>query len=198
MLNLSTLLPLAIETLKQPRAVTERLIALNLGRQTLWQALALVVILSILLTEITGMVLLGLSGQSAEQLYFLPPLQMGLFQFCLLVIMVFIIFWLGRACGGTGRFQDGLVMVIWLQFIMVCLQLVQTVLMFVLPALGGVVAMLSVVIFMWLLTHFLVAIHGFESLAKTFGMIVVASFGFAFGLSIILALIGVGVPGMEQ
>jgi len=196
MMNLSTLVPMALETVKDPRAVAQRLVALNLGRDVLWQALALVVVLSILLAEL-GALFLGNFSAVGQDTPFISPLRMGLIQFSLLVMMVFAIFWVGRAVGGTGRFQDGLVIVVWLQFCMVCLQVIQTVALLVLPALAWVIGVFGLVLFLWLLTHFVATVHGFVSLPKTFAMIVVSSFGFAFGLSLILALIGISVPGME-
>jgi len=197
MLNLSYLLPMAVETVKDPRAVANRLMALNLPRDALWQSLALVVVVSILLAEI-GAIFMGGLPDAAEGSVFISPLRMGLIQLSLLVMMVFAIFWIGHAVGGGGRFQDGLAMVVWLQFCMVCLQVVQTVALLVIPALAWVIGVFGLVMFLWLLTHFIAVVHGFQSLAKTFVMIVVSSFGFAFGLSIILALIGVSIPGMEQ
>lgn len=196
MLNLKTLMPMAVETVKDPGAMARRLMALNLDRPVLWQALALVVILSILLAEVSA-ILLGVGGEGSAPL-FVTPLQMGMIQFSLLVLMVFAIFWVGRAVGGTGRFQDGLVLIVWLQFMMVCLQVVQTLALLVIPPLAWLIGMFGLVLFLWLLTQFIAAMHGFVSLGKTFMMIVVSSFGFAFGLSIILAVIGVTVPGMEQ
>ncbi|WP_226782327.1 Yip1 family protein [Oceaniglobus trochenteri] len=196
MMNLTTLVPMAVQTVQNPRAIAERLMALNLGRAVLWQALALVVVISILLAEISNLALGTWTGGGAPSL-FISPLRMGLIQLSLLVMMVFAIFWVGRACGGTGRFQDGLVLVVWLQFIMACLQVIQTVALLIMPMLAWVVGVFGLILFLWLLTHFIAILHGFTSLAKTFLMIIGTSFGFAFGLSLILAVIGVSVPGME-
>ncbi|WP_102107161.1 Yip1 family protein [Oceaniglobus roseus] len=197
MMNLSVLLPMAVETLKAPREMAERLMALNLGRDVLWQALALVVVLSILLAEITNVILLAAGMGSPEApVGFISPLTIGMIQLSLLVMVVFAIFWVGRAFGGTGRFQDGLVLVVWLQFIMVCLQVVQTLAILVLAPVAWAIGILGLVVFMWLLTHFIAAAHGFTSLGRVFLTIVLAGFGFAFGLSLLLALVGVSIPGM--
>jgi len=196
MLNLTTLVPMAVETVKDPRSVAQRLMALDLGRDVLWQSLALVVVLSILLAEF-GALFLGGAPDAAQGSAFISPLRMGLIQLSLLVMMVFAIFWVGRAVGGTGRFKDGLAMVVWLQFCMVCLQVVQTAALLLLPPLAWAIGVFGLVMFLWLLTHFIAVVHGFESMAKTFLMIVVSSFGFAFGLSLILAMIGVSIPGMQ-
>ncbi|TYB91052.1 Yip1 family protein [Oceaniovalibus sp. ACAM 378] len=196
MMNLSVLLPMAVETVRDPRTVADRLMGLNLSREILWQALALVVVVSILLAEVGNILLTSMSGMSAPA-FFVSPLRMGLIQLSLLVLVVFAVFWFGRACGGTGRFQDGLVLVVWLQFMMVCLQVLQTLAILVFPALAWIIGIFGLVLFLWLLTNFIAIAHGFKSHAKVFLMIVASSFGFAFGLSLILALIGVSVPGVE-
>lgn len=193
MMRLSVLLPMAVDTVKTPREMAERLMAMNLSREVLWQALTLVVVVSIILAELSNLALVTIAA-SETPVMFLSPLRMGMIQLALLVMMVFAIFWLGRACGGRGRFQDGLILVVWLQFMMVCLQAVQTVALVVLPPLAWIIGIAGLVLFLWLLTHFIAAAHGFTSLLRTFLMIVAASFGFAFGLSLILALIGVSVP----
>ncbi len=197
MLNLTVLMPMVLETVRDPRTVAARIMALDLGRDVLWQALALVVVLSILLAELSAMAFGSVTGQNAPSM-FVSPLRMGMIQLSLLVILVFAIFWVGRAVGGQGRFRDGLALVVWLQFIMVCLQVLQTVALLVVPPLAWMIGIFGLVLFMWLLTHFVAVQHGFLSLGKTFMMILLASFGFAFGLSVLLALIGVTVPGMEQ
>jgi hypothetical protein len=126
------------------------------------------------------------------------PAATGFIQLLLLVVMVFAIFWIGRSMGGTGSFEETILLVAWLQFIMVCIQGVQAVSLIVLPSLvGSLIGVAGLVIFMWLLTNFIAVLHGFSSLFQVFVMILVAAFGIAFGLSIILTLIGVTVPVMS-
>jgi hypothetical protein len=57
--------------------------------------------------------------------------------------------------------------------------------------------LLGVLVFLWLLTNFVAVLHGFSSLFQVFLMILVSAFGIAFGLSIILTLIGVTMPMMD-
>ncbi|WP_099824062.1 Yip1 family protein [Oceaniglobus indicus] len=195
MMSLSVLLPMAAQTFRTPADVARRLMDMNLSRAVLWQALTLVVVISILLAEATNFIMLS-AVDVPEGVFVIPPLTMGLIQLSLLIAMVFAIFWVGRAMGGTGRFQDGLVAVVWLQFIMVCLQVVQTVSMLILPAIAWLVGIFGLVAFLWLLTHFIATVHGFTSLGKVFAMIIATSFGAAFGLSLLLTLVGVTIPGM--
>jgi Yip1 domain len=122
------------------------------------------------------------------------PAATGFIQLALLVVMVFAVFWIGRAMGGTGSFEESILLVAWLQFVMVCLQVVQTGVLLVSTTIAEIFGLLGIVLFLWLLTNFVAVLHGFTSLFKVFVMILVSAFGIAFGLSILLTLIGVTMP----
>ncbi len=191
-LTLNGLVAMAWRTVRNAREGAIEILSLGVPREALWLALALVVTVSILLAQATSLVVLGEAGGPAG----LPagPMAMGFIQLALLVVMIFAIFWIGRSFGGTGSFEETILLVAWLQFIMVCLQVVQTVALLVLPFIAGLIGIAGLVLFLWLLTNFVAVLHGFASLGQVFVMILVSAFGIAFGLSIILTLIGVTVP----
>ena len=99
--------------------------------------------------------------------------------------------------GGTGSFEEAVLLMAWLQFIMICVQAVQAVALLVLPPLAGLIGIAGLFLFLWLLTNFVAVLHGFSSLIKVFLMILASAFGIAFGLSILLMLIGVTVPVVQ-
>jgi hypothetical protein len=191
-LTLNSLVSMAWRTVKNPREGATEVLSLGIPREALWPALALVVTVSILLAQATWLLVLGDAGAAAA----LPagPLVMGLFQLAVLVLMVFAIFWIGRSFGGSGSFEETILLVTWLQFIMVCLQVVQTGAFLILPLIAGLIWIAGIVLFLWLLTNFVAVLHGFASLGQVFVMMLVSAFGIVFGLSIILTLIGVTVP----
>src|SRR6056297_1225374 len=183
------------QTLSDPKGAARRIIALDLPAPALWQALALVVALSAIAAQVSSFLLSppGLApGESPMLLPFVSsPLVVALIQGGILVVMVFAIHWIGRSFGGVGRLEDALGAVVWLQFLLVCLQAVQLVIGFVSPALSGLVGLAGILFFFWLLTQFVMAVHGFESAAMVFVMIVVSILGITFALSLVLTLIGV-------
>ncbi|MEM9032698.1 MAG: hypothetical protein AAGB18_08625, partial [Pseudomonadota bacterium] len=85
------------------------------------------------------------------------------------------------------------IIVAWLQFIMVCVQVVQTAALIIMPPMAGLIGIVALVLFLWLLTNFIAVLHGFRSLAQVFVMILVSTFTIAFVLSILLAIFGVGI-----
>ncbi len=193
-LSLNALLAMAWRTVRNAREGAEEILSLGVPREALWTALALVVVVSTLLTQATALLLTGEARMPGLPI---GPTAAGFIQLLILVGMVFAIFWIGRAMGGTGSFEEAVLLVAWLQFIMVCLQVLQTVAIFVMPPLTGLIGIFGFVLFLWLLTNFIAVLHGFTSLAQVFLMIIVSAVGIAFGLSIILTLIGVAVPMVE-
>ncbi|KKM72475.1 hypothetical protein LCGC14_1420190 [marine sediment metagenome] len=193
MLSLPTLLPLVGDTLRAPRETFARLLALDLPRGALWQALILVVILSVLLAEGANLLISPMSGGPGHMVI-ASPAVFGILQLSLLVVMVFAIYWIGKAAGGQGSFAGGILLVAWLQFVMVCLQALQSVAILVMPPLAWLIGVGGLVLFLWLLTNFIAELHGFASLGRVFAMILFSMLGFALGLSFLLTLIGVSVP----
>jgi hypothetical protein len=194
-LTLNGLLAMAWRTVRNPREGATEMLSLGVPREALWPALALVVVLSILLAQMTSLMMTGSVGMEDMPV---GPAATGFIQLLLLIVMVFAIFWIGRSMGGTGSFEETVLLVAWLQFIMVCLQGVQAISLIVFPSVvAGLIGMLGLFLFLWLLTSFVAVLHGFASLFQVFVMILVSAFGIAFGLSIILTLIGVTVPVMN-
>jgi len=65
-----------------------------------------------------------------------------------------------------------------------------------LPGMSILVEIAASLISIWILTNFIAELHGFKSLTKVFLMMLVTLFGLAFGVSLILAIIGISVPGV--
>lgn len=185
------------QTFADPRGAAERLMRLDLPAPVLWEALALVVALSVVTAQVTTIFIGGAAAPEAEMMgnFFANPLLMGAVQGAILVIMVFAVHIIGRAMGGMGRFEDAIALVAWLQFLLVCLQVAQTFVGFLSPALSGLVGLAGIVLFFWLLTQFVMALHGFESAAMVFVMIMVSLLGITFAISMVLTFLGILVVG---
>lgn len=189
-LTLNNLLAMAWRTVKNPREGAAEVLSLGIPREALWPALALVVVLSIIFANVAALLLVGEAGVAMP----VGPAATGFIQLALLVVMVFAVFWIGRAMGGTGSFEESILLVAWLQFIMVCLQVVQAGVLIVSTPLAEIFGLLGIALFLWLLTNFVAVLHGFSSLIRVFLMIIASAFGIAFGLSVILTIIGITVP----
>lgn len=192
--TLSDLMRLAFESVRAPREGARQVQTVDLPRGARWQALIAVVIVSVLLSQATAF--LAPAGSDILMGAMLAnPIGATIVQLCLMVIMVFSVFWIGRAMGGHGSFDDTILLIAWMQFIMVGLQLVQTAALVLIPPLASLIGVLGLGLFFWLLTNFVAELHGFRSLFQVFLMIILSIIGIAFVLSLVLSIIGIAVPG---
>lgn len=189
-LTLNSLVAMAWRTVKNPREGAAEVLALGIPREALWTILLLTVVLSIILAQITTLIV----GVGDPTGMIMGPVATGVIQLALLILIVFAVFWVGRAMGGTGSLEESMLLVAWLQFIMICVQVIQTASLLVLPPLAGILGVLGIALFLWLLTNFVAVLHGFRSLAQVFVMILVSAFTIAFVLSIVMTLVGISIP----
>ena len=190
LIRLGPLLRLARDTVANPREGASEILSLGLPRQALWLAFALVIVLSMLLGELVYL-LAGPDSATAEMPIMASPVVMGFLQAGFLFLMVHAITHVGRIFGGTGHFDEALALVVWLQFIFICVQVVQLAAMVILPPLAGLITLLAVGLFLWLLVNFIATLHGFTSLGMVFVMTILSAFAILFLLSLVLTILGI-------
>lgn len=177
-LSLSSLLSLARFTVQNPREGARMVMGANLPMVARWVALALMAVTSAILAHV-AFALMPADVRQAMAGAMSSPLTSAVMQGGLMLAAVFLIHWIGRWRGGTGRFEDALILMIWLQFILLILQIVQIVTQVLIPIASVLIGYASVGIFMWLLSNFVAELHGFKSVLMTF-------------LGVLLTLIAVG------
>ncbi|MEM9524052.1 MAG: Yip1 family protein [Pseudomonadota bacterium] len=192
-LTIVNLLNLAGETLRAPRQGARQVLNLGLTPAVLWQLVILVVVLGVLLGWLTLAFLVPQTQGSPFSL-FRSPLALGIVQGSILVLMIFGTYWIGRAFGGAGDFEGTMAVMVWLQVILLMVQLVQTIAFLLVPPLGALIGYLALVMTIWLFVNFVAELHGFESL----GMVFLGTGGVFLGIVLaivpVLSLIGVGAP----
>lgn len=194
--TLAGLLRAALDTLRAPRPMAQAVIAWDLPRPVLWMALCAVVTASVVMGQ--GSLILLAGPDAVNNPFLANPALMCAIQLFLLVIMVHATFHIGRLFGGTGSFGGALSVVTWLQFVLACLQVLQTALLFLAPPLADMLGIFGLVLFVWLFTNFVAALHGFKSLGLVFVMILASAFVLTFALSILLTLLGFTAPGVSN
>lgn len=193
--SLREILGLARLTLLAPRQGAKQILTLKISRNTLWQSMALVVSVSVLLAWVNMALAPSDLKFAGEEILSPSPFAFALLLTISMFCMVFGIYLIGRIFGGAGRFDDVLLLVIWLQVVMILLQLFQTVLMLLLPSLAGLAGLLGIGLLAWLLTNFTTVVHGFSSLGKVFLAILGVFFGISYVIVYVLALLGVEIAG---
>lgn len=195
-LNPTALLRMARDTVANPRAGADAILRLDLPMSALWLAFALVIVLSMALGE-AMLLLMGPPAATAiaSEVMIMSPVAMGLVQGGFLFLVAHGMARIGQLFGGTGSFHGALALVVWLQFIFLVVQIVQLVAMVIAPPIAGLITILAMGLFFWLLVNFIAALHGFRSLGLIFVMSIVTALGFVFVMSLVLTLIGLGFGG---
>jgi DNA-binding transcriptional regulator of glucitol operon len=78
--------------------------------------------------------------------------------------------------------------VVWLQVIMLGVQVVQVVALIIAPPVAAIINLAGLVLFFWLMTSFIAELHGFTSRGKVLAGILVTSFAVAMILVFLLLL----------
>lgn len=191
-LNRAELGTLTRETLRDPQGTARRLMAMDLPVEARWMALAIVVLGSVLLTQVVVFLLPEAGGFWDGVMR--APLRATVVQGAMLAFLALGMARIGGLFGGRGSFADALLLVAWLEFVLILVQVVQLVAMLVLPFVSVLIGIAGAVLFFWLLTNFTAALHGFRSLLKVFAGILGSFFVAAFVLVFLMGLLGIAVP----
>lgn len=179
------------ETLRDPAQAARDLTATRYDRGTLWSALALVTVLSVLL--LAGMQYLFAAPPTPGAPGVLP-LTYALILGSTLVVMVFAVYYVGRSLGGQGTFPDTLLLIVWFQVISIFVQLVQVTAILIVPFLAAFVSIIGIVWLFYCLLTFINVLHGFDSYLKALGTFVMSILGIGFGLALIVTMVGAATP----
>lgn len=195
-LTMPNLIALVRLTLQAPREGARRIMALDLPIGGRWLALILVAVGSAIGTHVS-IALMPAEQREVMLSLIASPLRTALLQAAIWAVIASLIAAGGRLRGGTGTFPDALILVAWLQFILLCLQLVQVLAGIVLPLLADLIGLAGLGLLVWLLTNFVAELHGFRSLVAVFAGLVAGAFGMVLVAAILLAIfIGSPPPGV--
>lgn len=179
-------------TLTDPRAAARVVMLQPLPMQGRWAALILTAVLSAFLMQVMTALLPPVTGPDGEVITPVGPFFWAGMVAAGMVLTVMLTHHVGRWRGGQGSLGNAVLLVAWLQFIQLLTVLLQIGLMFVLPIVAPVVEIGGVLLFVWLLVHFIAELHGFRSVGLVFLGVIVTFVAAVFGLSLLLMLLGVG------
>ncbi|WP_370302496.1 YIP1 family protein [Pseudooceanicola sp.] len=183
---------LAVLTVRDPAEAARQILDLNLPRQALWLALLLMAVLQSLIFALSDLMT---PGPTPFPALFGSPIRFMIVSALMLVLTVYAIFWAGRALRGSGALEDVMALVVWLQALRVAVQLAGLLLSMVIPLLAVLLLLAASVLGIYILLHFINQAHRLDSIARAVGVLAVALVGLLFGLSLLLALLGVPAMG---
>lgn len=194
-MNFSTFRWLFGTTLRNPSEAVAWLRAQHYPMGARWMALILAVSLSALLNWVVARMVVS-TEPTAMGLLSSQPLLLAAMQVCAVVITAALMERVGRMFGGTGNFVDALLLMTWIEVILLVVQMVQVVLLFVLPLVSAILGLVAMLLFIGLTILFTRELHGFQSTWKVALGVLATALATGFVLSFIAAAMGLlpGVP----
>jgi len=193
---LTFLLRAAVQTVRNPRDGARRVMAINLERRQRWETLLLIAILSAILAYMSVFVSAFTNSETSQFPVSLSPIMLGISQFSVMLVRVFAIHLIGNWAGGRGGLDDAILLVAWMQFILICLQVAQILAVLLFPVFALLLGLAGLVLIFVLLTFFVSELHGFRSLPGVFFSVLFVMLILATLIRFIFGLFGLDVIGV--
>lgn len=192
-MNTVNIKQLFVLTLKAPKEAGAQVLALDLPIRGLWLALSLVsVVTSIIFASLMQLAPMG-EDQFSDLMRTSPahsaPLVFALLQWARAVVSVLVIYYVGRMMGGIGQLRDVLAVMAWLQAVTFVLMVGLVIMGAILPMLSSLVILAMVIWWVWAIVSLLNVAHGFDSMFKAGGVLIVSLLGVTVGMSIFFGAI---------
>ena len=194
-MNFSQIVGAVVETIRNPRNGAKMVMAQSMNRRERWEILLLIAVLSGGLAY-TSIMIGGLVGDNIDPYIGAGPFVLAITQAFVLLGMVFLIHVVGTRVGGQGSLDDSILLVAWMQFILVCLQIVQILAVVVLPLLAVLMGLAGFVLIFVLLTVFISELHGIRSLPRVFFSVLFVMLIAAVAVRFLFGLFGFDIMGI--
>ena len=185
-------------TLRNPEQGAQLLMAQGLPMSVRWMALFLAVSVSGLLAYLAA-VLFPIPDAEVPPMYALvqQPLVLAAMQLVAIVVGAGLMTGVGRLFGGFGVFADALLLSVWIEVMLLIVQVGQIVLSLVIPAFASMLGIVAIAMFLWLTVQFTKALHGFSSGPKVLLGLFATLLAMGFVMSFFAASFGL-LPEMPQ
>jgi hypothetical protein len=179
---------LAALSLREPRAAARALLSEDVPQAARTGGLLLMAVLSALLLQ-PSFLLMPPTDDPVAIFLAQSPLQTAAVQWLVLMLSAVLIYRVGRAFEGAGSLPDALLVVVWLQLVMLGVQVLQLVALVLVPPLAALVGVGGFFLFVWLMVSFIAELHGFRSLGRVFLGVAVTFIAIVFIAAAVFALL---------
>lgn len=186
--SVSAILALVRYSVQTPRAAARAILNIGAPDVARWCLLAFVATASALCTHLL-FTLMPPADTPFMANAMSSPVRTAVIQGVALLITVLGVHYVGRWRGGKGSFRDALLLIGWLQFILLVLQVVQIAAFLLLPVLAEGIGLIGIVLSLYLLSQFTAELHGFQSALRVFFAVLGTVFVAAFGISLLIAML---------
>ncbi|MGD9865347.1 MAG: Yip1 family protein [Pseudodonghicola sp.] len=176
---------LILLTLTNPAEAARQLIALRLSRDVLWTGLLLAAVLNTLIFSLSELLMAApVPGVLGAPLVYFVMVAGGL------ALTIVSLYWAGRILGGSGRFEDLLVVILWLQVLRVMVQLATLLLSLLVPPLAMLAVFAAMLLGLYIMVHFVDQAHRLGSVARAAGVLALSVLLMAVALYLLFAVLG--------
>lgn len=183
---------LILLTLRRPALAAEAILQADLPIGTRWLLAVLVAVLAAMLAWGVG-AMVPTPTDGTESVYGWiadAPMVLAAMQLGAVILTAALMAGVGGLMGGNGRFEDALILTVWIEAVLMLVQAAQLVLLVVLPGLAALLSMIAVVLFFVLLVQFTKVLHGLRNGWGVLFAMIAAMFALGFVLSFIAAAFG--------
>ncbi len=195
-LNIASLIKDAVDTVGDPREGARKIMAYDMERRQRWETLLLIAVLSAVFAYISIWLSTSVTEPQLNDVARTNPFVLGLSQIFVLVVMVFAIHLIGRMAGGEGSLDNAILLVAWLQFVLICLQILQIIAALFIPFIAVLIGLVGLFIVFRLLTVFIAELHGFRSTVSVFIGVLIVMIVLAAVLSFVFGVFGIDMMGV--
>lgn len=185
-----SLISMLRDSVAEPRLTADRLLAMRPPMGVVIQAAILVAVLDALVLGILGGGSFVMPTPDGE-VSFSPLAHAGVL-LASLVLSAGALQVGGQMLGGKGRFEQALLLVVWLEVLAIAIQIVTLLASLILPPFAGVLGLLGLAILLWCVVHFARALHGFDGYGRTIAALLLGGVVVVVGMSLVLAMLGFG------
>lgn len=185
-------------TFREPETAARQLMSAGIPLPARWMGLMIAVSVSAILAWFSAQLFPLPEGEAMPALSMTAqPLLMASVQAGAILLAAGLMSAVGRMFGGQGRFEDALLLAVWIEVVLLLVQVAQVVVSLLVPAVAGILGILAIAMFLWLTVQFTKALHDFRSGAKVFMGLIATAFAVGFLLSFIAAALGI-LPEISQ
>ncbi|WP_376873184.1 YIP1 family protein [Albirhodobacter sp. R86504] len=196
--QIATLMRAAV---REPAKTVPAILGLSIPREARWLGLAAVVVISALATALLTMIYgTPTEGASPFSALMSSPLRMAFVQAAGILFIAATMAFVGRSFGGKGRFEDALLLVVWIEATLLVIQLAQLALaLFVFPIfpsgfvvlISSLLGMISIILLCVMLVGFVKGLHGFTSTPAVLIGMIATLFGAGTVFMLLLSVLGI-------
>ncbi len=194
--DMDSWIELLIGSFARPREAARRLLAAQPAQSEVIAGAVAVTALGVVLSFL-AVVASGGPSDPVSALVLGNPILGAAAQLVLAFAIAALTAYIGRSFGGHGDFWGALLIVVWLNAVLVVLQVVQLVALVLAPPFAGVLAAAGLFYALWAFASFVTELHGFQNPLFVMGGVILSAIALFFLLAMALSMMGLTPQGVS-